>query len=337
MNPPIRVLIVDDNPHDRALVERELRKAFPNLQVAEAIDQKQLLGKLQHQTFDLVVTDYQLRWSNGIEVLRAVKAVMPHCPVIMFTGTGSEEIAVDAMKQGLDDYIVKKPKHLVRLRVAIASVIENARARERADRLAARLDSLLSQLDLGFFSCDRSGRILDINNEMAKLLSSLSPSDPAHLITLFSSQQQTESFLSTVIRSGETTEAEIQYGSDDHQKCIRITAKLVRINGETQLSNPLIEGLCEDVTWRKRIEFEAQKGAAAVDRLSALSPRERQVFDEVTNGNPNKVIARKLEISEKTVEKHRSNLMRKLRAVSVAELVRLSMLAEHNLVTQLSR
>jgi len=60
-------------------------------------------------------------------------------------------------------------------------------------------------------------------------------------------------------------------------------------------------------------------------RLDALSPRERQVLDKVAAGKLNKTIADELGISIKTVEMHRSNIMRKLGARSVAELVRLTM------------
>ena len=46
------------------------------------------------------MTDYHLQWSDGIRVLQAVKQRLPNCPVIMFTATGNEEIAVEAMKKG---------------------------------------------------------------------------------------------------------------------------------------------------------------------------------------------------------------------------------------------
>ena len=65
----------------------------------------------------------------------------------------------------------------------------------------------------------------------------------------------------------------------------------------------------------------------AAQRLSGLTPREREVLLEVAGGAPNKLIARHLGISIKTVELHRSNLMRKLEIASAAELTRLAMQA----------
>ncbi|MCR9209905.1 MAG: LuxR C-terminal-related transcriptional regulator [bacterium] len=66
----------------------------------------------------------------------------------------------------------------------------------------------------------------------------------------------------------------------------------------------------------------------AKEKLKRLTIRERQVLEQIVEGRMNKVIANRLEISEKTVERHRSNLMKKLDAQSVAELVKLSMTAE---------
>jgi DNA-binding NtrC family response regulator len=115
MNSSLSTVLVDDNPDDRALVIRELRREFPNLSALEVTDNSGLDRVLAASPSDLVVTDYQLRWTNGLAVLQAVKSKWPDCPVIMFTGTGNEEVAVEAMKAGLDDYLMKSPKHYARL------------------------------------------------------------------------------------------------------------------------------------------------------------------------------------------------------------------------------
>lgn len=73
------------------------------------------------------------------------------------------------------------------------------------------------------------------------------------------------------------------------------------------------------------IHCDERAGAALDDfsrRLATLSPRERQVFDRLILGDPNKVIARILDISPRTVEVYRANVMSKLQASSVSELVR---------------
>ena len=126
----LKLLLVDDNPDDRTLVIHELQKEFPGLAVDQIYQADALERALEHLGFDLVITDYKLNWSDGLEVLRRVHAVLPDCPVIMFTGTGNQELAVQALKSGLDDYVVKSPKHFKRLPSAVAAAMEKKRQRQ---------------------------------------------------------------------------------------------------------------------------------------------------------------------------------------------------------------
>jgi PAS domain S-box-containing protein len=83
-----------------------------------------------------------------------------------------------------------------------------------------------------------------------------------------------------------------------------------------------------DVTERRRQEKHAQECAMAAAKVRALSQRELDVMRLVVAGNANKVIARKLGLSIKTIEKHRSSLMKKVHVRSVPDLVRLALLVE---------
>ncbi|MBI4642100.1 MAG: response regulator [Candidatus Tectomicrobia bacterium] len=160
MNTPLRLLLLDDNPDDRALVMRELRREFPDLQAEQITEAKGFAQALEVGNFDLVITDYQLRWTDGLTVLHAVKARWPDCPVIMFTGTNGEEIAVEAMKAGLNDYILKSPKHFARLSAAVQLALENIPEHKRAGEVlrqyAERLKILreITQAILGMQSSE---------------------------------------------------------------------------------------------------------------------------------------------------------------------------------------
>ncbi len=121
-----RVLLVDDNPQDRLLIRRALAAEFPDLEITEVIAQPQLDAAIGHPEFDAVVTDFQLRWTDGIKVLEAIQAVVPDIPVIMFTNTGSEEIAASAFRMNLTDYIVKAPGHYGRLAHGVRVALKNA-------------------------------------------------------------------------------------------------------------------------------------------------------------------------------------------------------------------
>ena len=108
MDDKLQILLVDDNPDDRALVMREISREFPDSQFEQATNSKELAQAIESRRWDLVVTDYQLRWTDGITVLLAVKVQWRECPVIMFTGLpGDEELIEQAMFRGANGFMRK--------------------------------------------------------------------------------------------------------------------------------------------------------------------------------------------------------------------------------------
>jgi len=132
---PPRVLIIDDNLDDRMLIERELRQSLPQYELLEV----RTLAELEQTLllpFAAAVTDYQLRFATGTEVFRKIRAMHPDVPVIMFTASGSEEVAAEALKEGLADYITKTPRHYPRIPMALQNAL--ARARDRIESRKAQ-------------------------------------------------------------------------------------------------------------------------------------------------------------------------------------------------------
>lgn len=101
------VLVIDDNPDDRALVKRQLQQEFRAVFI-EVTTLGEFYAALNEGKFDVAISDYNLRWSDGLFITRALKARHPDCPVVMFTNSGDEEVAVRALKQGVDDYVLKR-------------------------------------------------------------------------------------------------------------------------------------------------------------------------------------------------------------------------------------
>lgn len=135
---PLRAVLVDDNPDDRALVKRELERSLAPIVTREVRDGAELQATLDEGEIDVVVTDYAMGWTNGVEVLKAVRAQFPDCPVVMFTGTGNEEVAAEALMAGLDDYVLKS--HLVRLPGSIQGSIEVRRTMVERRRAGEALE-----------------------------------------------------------------------------------------------------------------------------------------------------------------------------------------------------
>lgn len=140
-----RILLIDDNPGDRALIIRVLRQELPQAEIREVLEQSSLNRSLSKQDFDVVVTDFQIRWTTGLDVLIEVKRVNADIPVIMFTNTGTEEIVVEAMKIGLDDYILKQPSRYSFLPSAVQRSLERIETRRRAALLTEERFQVLNE------------------------------------------------------------------------------------------------------------------------------------------------------------------------------------------------
>jgi len=254
MNRILNVLLADDNPDDRALVVRALSEEFPGCRFTQVTNLRQLSLALERAPVDLVVTDYQLCWTDGLKVLKSVKSRWPECPVIMFTGTGSEEIAVQAMKDGLDDYVLKSPKHYSRLSAAVVLALDRAKQRRVLAEAETRYQQLFNQVPVGLFSVTPDGRITDANPAMVGMLGY-----PDHETLLrvdarklFANASQRRRWLAAAQRAGVVERFELELRGD-HGKLIwaEINARAVTDERGHTLR---WEGSAEDVAARKQAE-----------------------------------------------------------------------------------
>jgi DNA-binding NtrC family response regulator len=100
-----KILIVDDESEMRVALETTLKREKYQLTCAE--DGKQALDKIEDDDFDLILTDVRMPKLNGLELLRAVKEKSPKTQVVMMTAYGTIDNAVEAMKEGAFDYLIK--------------------------------------------------------------------------------------------------------------------------------------------------------------------------------------------------------------------------------------
>jgi PAS domain S-box-containing protein len=166
----LHILLVDDNPDDLEIITRQLEREFPGVEVEQAGAREQFDRALEAGRFNLVITDFQLQWGDGLVALRAVKGRFPYCPVIMFTSMSAQEATVEAMKSGLDDYIVKSPEHYARLMSSVRESLHHREVERRATDLQMRLDHLLGWINLGVFRAESGGRLLECNAPFLRLL-----------------------------------------------------------------------------------------------------------------------------------------------------------------------
>lgn len=121
----LRILLLEDMYTDAELIKLEIRKLEMNLNIEHVSNEQQF--KDAFSVFDphLIISDYALPQYTGMEALTFVKEINPYIPFIMCTGRVNEETAVECIKAGADDYILKDS--LGRLNSCITNALENKR------------------------------------------------------------------------------------------------------------------------------------------------------------------------------------------------------------------
>ncbi len=165
-----RFLVVDANPADRERVAQQVQEAFPEAEIVGVENRQQWEAALEGEAPRGVVTEYRLPWTDGLEVLAALRRRFPNCPVVMFTGAGDEMTAVRGMKAGLDDYLPKKPENYPLLADALRRAVENAATRGHTQEAECRYQRLFDELPLGFFRMERNGKLLEVNSAATRIL-----------------------------------------------------------------------------------------------------------------------------------------------------------------------
>lgn len=262
------ILLVDDNPDDQDLAARALQGALPHAVLQGVQDADGLRAALQGGGFDLVVTDYYLGFTTGLEVLQSVKARFADIPVILFTLTGSEEIAVEAMKSGADDYVLKTPKRLPLLVNAVTRALARAGERREFREAESRYRDLFDRVPVGLFHVGVGGTLLNVNPTLARLLGESDPADvQGRNVGEFVPDQRETRALARALERGEHI--------DGAQLTLRRAGPggahvTVELNARPQFGPEGLvigaQGSVQDVTARLNAERQLQEANATLER-----------------------------------------------------------------------
>jgi two-component system sensor histidine kinase UhpB len=171
---PLRLLMVEDSEDDALLLERELRRGgyepvSQRVQTAEAMS-----AELKRQEWDIVISDYIMPKFNGLDAFKLVKNAGLDLPFIIISGKIGEETAVEAMKAGVHDYIMKDK--LARLIPAVQRELKEAAVRrerklteEALQESEKRFALFMRYLPGLAYIKDEQGRILYINEYIEKV------------------------------------------------------------------------------------------------------------------------------------------------------------------------
>jgi two-component system, cell cycle sensor histidine kinase and response regulator CckA len=124
----LSILLLEDDPSSIRLFTRKVQSAPVGIAVKEARSKETFVRELELSKFDCIVIDYTIPDITGLEALRLAKEMSPETPVIIYTGSVGEEKAVECMKEGAAEFLLKT--NSLRLVPAILSVVNQTRERE---------------------------------------------------------------------------------------------------------------------------------------------------------------------------------------------------------------
>lgn len=260
----MRFLIIDDNPADRELIVRKLRKEFDSSDFVTVGQPGELEAATKRGNFDIILTDYQLNWTDGLQILDLMKVRFPEVPVVMFTGTGSEEIAVEGLRAGLSNYVLKK--HLDRLPYAVRDSLEKTRLRKQYDEAIQQLRAseeryreIFEQGLTGIFAFTPQGRLLTCNSAFARIFgfASVEEAMQVNVCTLYPQPQHFDAFLKLLAH-----EKRFEYHEMEMQRSDGVSLYIVEnVVGSFDDDGRLIEvkGYLFDNTERRRLTEQLQQ------------------------------------------------------------------------------
>jgi|GEM_PF-750506 PAS domain S-box-containing protein len=173
MHQHLSCLLVSSQPGDRVLVEEALGQGNNHLRIQQTTDELSWKQALEAGDFNLGIIAEALPWADTPAVAQGLKSRCPECPVVMLAAPEREKAAWEALRCGVDDYVLTSPEEIRRLPAVVQAAKHRVRrpAGESLGSEGADLHTLLDAIPLGILVHDpESGRILDGNQEACKAL-----------------------------------------------------------------------------------------------------------------------------------------------------------------------
>jgi PAS domain S-box-containing protein len=174
MNEVLNVLCLEDSPRDAEIMREFLKDAGYDLNIDCTASEKEFVSFLRSHKYDIILSDFKLPGFDGFTALRWSMEICPNVPFICISGTVGEETAVELLKKGAVDYILKD--RLVRLPSAIQRALDEAKekeARQEAEEALRESERKLREAQemahLGFWNWDIKTGDVEWSEEVFKI------------------------------------------------------------------------------------------------------------------------------------------------------------------------
>lgn len=167
----LRILNLEDNSDDAALNQAMLSARWPDCEFTQAFGRQEFLEALGRQQFDVILSDYTVPGFDGREALRLAHECCPETPFLFVSGTIGEDTAIEALKNGATDYVLKhRPMRLIPAVDRALREVQERAERERAEHAMRQSEHKYRELfeslgDGAFLSDEATDKVLDTNRK----------------------------------------------------------------------------------------------------------------------------------------------------------------------------
>ncbi len=266
MSDKIRILYIDDYELDRELVKDALEKEHGGFVVTEAANRQEFEELIKNNDFDVVLSDFNIAGFQGFQVIEVVQAHDPRIPVIIVTGTGTEEIAAKAIKQGASDYVIKQSRHIQKLPQTIFAAIEKQALidqRQKAETALKeseeRYKNILENALVGIYQATVDGKFSFANKKMVEMFGFSSFEELAGtsgIAELYVHPEERATFVNEILREGYRV-GKVEFRRKNGQ---RIWVRLHSRKTTNKEGAIIFEGMMEDVTEIMKMEERLRQG-----------------------------------------------------------------------------
>lgn len=262
----INALIVEDSPDDAELVTMELQRHGFEPQTSIVETEQAFADELHKGRWDIVICDYSMPTFDALRALEVRRKQSVDIPFILVSGTVGEENAVEAMRYGADDYVMKD--NLNRLGAAVERELKNLRHRKEKEWAEQKYRLLFEHSTNGVMLCCENGKILEANDAACRMLGfSGEELDNVNLYDQITSYQTDDGVdFYSWLTNEEIVECEVGIiRSDDSKIPVAVSAGLLK-NG---LDSPVASFILTDIS--DRVEAENQLKTSLNEKQVLLS------------------------------------------------------------------
>jgi PAS domain S-box-containing protein len=281
----LRIVYLEDDPKDADLVLAMLEAEGVTCRVTLVETKTDFLASLEQEGIDLILADYGLPSLDGISALRIAVEKRPEVPFIFVSGAMGEEVAIEALKMGATDYVLK-----TRLSRILPSVqralresqerVERTSAEEALRRSEEQWRDVFENNPIMYFMVDAAGKIMAVNPFGAEQLGYRVDEllgQPVLKVFYGADREAVKTHLAVCLEL-------LGRGSSWEFRSVRKNGTLLRVRGSAkavaQVNGPILLIACEDITEQRRAEealFQAGLEACVSERVRIA----REVHDTV--------------------------------------------------------